>query len=212
MTTVALLRTNHVNLLVRRADGDTTPWTDAQIDKATTDALTQLWQDGVGKRVSGSVATSQASDVYTIPAGFAMPDGVVSTIELIQTAGGVTQRVGRATRWRQISDTQVRVTPRIATDSTLTLLFTGWTPFNVTGSDLPVRLENIVAMKSAALCYGQELGQLANSQLQQGLDQGRVVDYPTAVGMSAYWERRYRDAIDGDRNLRSLAPRFAHAR
>jgi len=210
MTTVALLRQTYVNTYVRRADGDTTPWTDAQVDRATGDALSQLWQDGSGKRAQGTVATSQASDVYTIPA--ALTGGRVSRIELEQSSGGVTSRVGRVMQWQYYSDTQVRITPLIRTDATLLLRFFGWVPWALTGSDLPVRLEPIVAMKSAALCYGQELGQLANSQLQQGLDQGRVVDYPTAVGLSAYWERRYRDALDGDESMKSLAPRYAHGR
>lgn len=211
MTTIASLRQTYLNTYIRRADGDTTPWTDTQANQAITDALSALWQDGSSKRASGTVATSQASDVYTIP----LVGGVVmrvSRIELEQTNAGVTERVGRAMQWQYYSDTQVRITPRIRTDSSLLLRFFGWVPWSLTGSDLPVRLEPIVSMKAAALAYGQELGQLANSQLQQGLDQGRVVDYPTAVGLSAYWERRYRDALDGDESLRSLAPRAAHGR
>lgn len=210
MTTVALLRTTYLNDYLRRAEADGAPWTDGQCDRAISDALVALWADGIGKRASGTVATSQNSDVYTIPT--ALAGGRVSRIELEQTSGGVSQRVGRATKWSYYSDTQVRVSPRITTDATLALRFFGWIPFAATGSDLPTRLESVAAMKAAGLAYGQLLGQLSNSQLQQGLDQGRVVDYQTAVGLSAYWERRYRDALDGDEAMKSFAPRYAHGR
>lgn len=194
MTTVALLRTTYLNVSLRRVDGDTTPWTDAQCNQAITDALTQLWVDELGKFTQGTVAPSQASDVYTIPA--ALQAGRISRIELERASGGISGKIDTVTNWRKYSATQVRISPILPTDASLTLRFFGWIPFQVDGSDLPVILESIVAMKAAALAYGQELGQLANSQLQQGLDQGRVVDYPTAVGMSAYWERRYQDMVE----------------
>lgn len=214
MTTVNLLRTTYLNTYLRRADGSAAPWTDAQANLAITDALTALWADGLGKRVSATVATSQASDLYTVPAAFtvAAGQGRVSRIELEQTSGGVSQRAGRVTSWEYISETQVRIQPLLPTDTTLLLRFLGWIPFLLDGSDLPVRLEGPAAMKAAALAYGQQAGQLVNSQIQQGLDSGRVVDYPTDVGLSAYWERRYRDAVDGDQALKSYAIRNAHRR
>lgn len=210
MTTVALLRTTYLNTYLRRAEADATPWTDAECNTAITDSLVALWADGIGKRANGTVATSSASDVYTIPS--ALAGGRISRIELEHTSGGISQRAQRATKWAYFSDTQVRISPRVSTDAALAFRFFGWIPFAASGSDLPVRLESVVAMKAAGLAYGQLLGQLANSQLQQGLDQGRVVDYQTAVGLSAYWERRYRDALDGDEAMKSYAPRFAHGR
>lgn len=209
MTTVALIRTNYVDAYLRRADLDTVPWTDGQIDRATVDALTALWPDGIGKRGSGTVNASQASDVYTIPLVAGVPIRI-SKIDFVQTSGGVTQRVGRITSWEYVDDTTFRVSPMLPTVSGLVLRVAGWIPFLTDASDLPVRLESVVAMKSTALCYGQEAGQLAQSQTQQGLDSGRVVDYPTVVGLSAYWERRYRDALDGDQNMKSYAPRHAY--
>lgn len=208
MTTVAALRGTYLNPILRRVDGDNTPWTDGQADQAITDALRTLFVDGIGKRTNATVATSQASDVYAIPA--ALQGGRISRIELEQSSGGTTSRIQKVTSWQVYSDTQVRIRPLFPTDASLALRFFGWAAYAVTGSDLPTRLEPVVAWKAAALAYGQELGQLANSQLQQGLDQGRVVDYPTAAGMSAYWERRYRDAIEDDPDLISLAPRHAH--
>lgn len=210
MTTVALLRTIYLNNYLRRAETSTAPWTDSQANAAITDALVGCWQDGIGKRAQGTVATSQSSDVYTVPA--ALQAGRISRIELEQTSGGVSRRVSKVTSWEPYSDTQVRITPLLATDTTLLLRFFGWVPFDVTGSDLPTRLEPAIAMKSAAIAYGQLAGQLTNAQIQQGLDSGRVVDYPTAVGLSAYWERRYRDILDGDASMRSFAPRHAHRR
>lgn len=209
MTTVALIRTTYLNgILGVNADADAVPWAQARRTQAITDAFTALWQDGSGKRAQGTVATSQASDVYTIPA--ILQPGRVSRIELERTAGGVTQRIQRATHWEYYSDTQVRIEPLLPTDSSLSLRFFGWAPWDVTGSDLPTRLEPAVAYKAAALLYGEEAAYLANSQRQQGLDSGRVVDYQTAVGMSAYWERRYRDLLDGDQSIRSYASRHAH--
>lgn len=210
MTTVALLRTNYLNGDLRRAEASTAPWTDAQASQAITDALNGLWQDGIGKRAQGTVATNQASDVYTIPAIFAMPDGRISRIELEQVSGGVSSRIQRVTAWTYYSDTQVRIAPMLPTSSSLLLRFFGWIPFLSDATDLPVRLERAVSFKAAALAYGQLTGQLVNSQTQQGLDSGRVVDYASAVGLSAYWERRYRDLLDGDQNMKSYAPRHAH--
>lgn len=209
MTTAALVRTTYLNNYLRRAEGSAAPWTDAQATQAITDAMNGLWQDGIGKRASGSVSPSQASDVYTIPLVAGVPIRI-SKIEMTQTVGGVSARVMRVTSWEYISDTQVRIQPLLPTNSQLSLLFIGWIPFLDDLSDLPVRLERAVAMKAAALAYGQLSGQLANSQTQQGLDSGRVVDYPTAVGLSAYWERRYRDLLDGDQAMRSFAQRHAH--
>lgn len=208
MTTVALLRQTWVNSFLDRVDGQTVPWSDTEINQRITDALTQLWADGIGKRVTGTVATNQSSDVYTIPAALQSP-GRISRIELEQVSGGVTSRVDRVTSWQVYSDTQVRVKPILPTDSTLALRFFGWAPFDVAGSDLPTRLENAVAMKAAGLAFGQMTGGLVNSQTQQGLDSGRVIDYQTAAGLSAYWERRYQEIIRRDPARISLGPRRA---
>lgn len=208
MTTVALLRTTYLNAKLRRADGDALPWSDAHCNQTIIDALTQLWNDGLGKFVNGTVATDQLTDIYTFPAGLA--GGQLSRIELERASGGSSGRVDRVTNWRTYDTDKVRIAPVLPTDASLALRFFGWVPFSATGSDLPVRLENVVAMKAAALSYGELGSSLVNSQLQQGLDQGRVVDYPTAVGFSAYWERRYQDQIEKDPAMRSFAPRAAH--
>lgn len=205
MATVDSLRTK-LNTIVRRNDGSTTPWTDAQANAAVTDALSALWHDNIGKRAQGTVATSQASDVYAIPAGVDR----ISRIELELVAGGSTSIVQKVTSWRYYDDTHVRIQPLLPTNASLLLRFFGWTAFALDGSDLPARLETAVSYKATAIAYGQELGQLGNSQLQQALDQGRVVDYATAVGLSAYWERRYRDLLDGDQAMKSYAARHAH--
>lgn len=206
MTTVAAIRTTYLNGLLRRTDGaSTVPWNDTQASQHITDALTQLWQDGIGKRAQGTVATSEASDVYTIPA--ALTGGRISRIEVEQTSGGQTAKVDRISSWRYYSDTQVRIVPILATDASLVLRFFGWIPFQVDASDLPTRLENVVAMKAAALAYGALTGYLVNAQNQVGLDSSRVVDYQSAVGLSAYWERRYQAAITHDPNFVSYAPR-----
>jgi hypothetical protein len=208
---VSLIRQRFLDKYLRRREGDPVPWSDAECDQAIADALAALWNDGIGHRAQGTASPSSSSDVYTIPAAFTNEagQGRVSRIELEQTAGGTSARVAKVTSWEYYSDTQVRIQPALPSSSTLTLRFFGWVPFLLDGTDLPVRLQSVVAMKAAALSFGQLAGLLTNSQSQQGMDSGRVVDYQTAVGLSAYWERRYRDALDGDQNLKSYAPRHA---
>lgn len=207
MTTVNLLRTTWVNGFLGRAEGQTDPWTDGEVSQRITDALTQLWADGIGKRVSGTASPTESTDVYTIPS--ALQPGRISRIELEQNTGGISARIDQLTSWQYYSDTQVRIRPRLPTDSSLTLRFFGWAPFDITGSDLPTRLENAVAMKAAGLAFGQMTGDLVNAQTQQGIDSGRVIDYQTAAGLSAYWERRYQEIVRRDPARISLSPRRA---
>lgn len=206
MTTVALIRQTYVNDFVGRSDAQTIPWSDGDIDQHITNALAKLWPV-FGKFVNGTVATSQSSDVYTIPS--ALTGGRISRIDLEQSSGGVTSLVDSISSWRYYSDTQVRIRPILPTDSTLSLRFFGWVPFATTGSDLPVRLESAIGERAAGMAFGQLAGQLANYQRQQGLDNGRVVDYPTAVGLGAYFERRYFEQMDQDPSRVSYAPRRA---
>jgi len=206
--TVATIRTGHLNkFLGIAADGETVPWPSADRDSYIADALNQTWPD-IGKRATATVATSQASDIYTIP----LVGGVtmrVSRIEIEQTAGGVLGKVDRAIDWRYYSDTQVRIAPMLATISGVNLRFFGWVPFLADASDIPLRLEPVVAMRAAAIAYGAAAGQQGNYRRQQGLDESRVTDYQTLVGLSAYWERRYFEQIQKDPASVSYAPRRA---
>lgn len=205
MTTVATLRTTYVNGYLGRTDGTTVPWSDTQIDRHISDALAKLWPD-VGLRLTGTVAATTATGIYTIPASIKR----VSRVLLEYTDGGVTDIVDTVVNWRYETDTTVRVRPIITTEAGLNLRFYGWGPFSATGSDLPTDLEATVGERAAALAYGSLAGWLANSQKQQGLDSGRVVDYQTAVGMSAYYERRYQEAIDKyPGRMGAIAPRAA---
>lgn len=208
MTTQANIRDTFLNTYLRRAAASTVPWTDAQALQAVDDAMRALWADRLGLRVSATVATNQNSDLYTVPATFTgATDFQISRIDFESVSAGVTQHFDRVTSWRLQDPTHIVVRPMLPTDGTLSLRIAGWVPFLVDASTLPVRLEPVVAMKAAGLAYGQELGYQANAQTQQGLDNGRVVDYQTLVGASAYWERRYQDAIRGDPDQISLAPR-----
>jgi hypothetical protein len=206
--TVATIRTGHLNKFLGIAnDVDAIPWPSTDRDSYIADALNQTWPD-IGRRVSAVAATSQASDVYTIPqvAGVTMR---VTRIEIEQTSGGVSAMVDRVVRWRYYSDTQVRIGPMLATVSGLALRFFGWVPFLPDASDIPARLEPVIAMRAAAIAFGAAAGQQSNYKRQQGLDQSRVVDYQTLVGMSAYWERRYFEQIQKDPSSVSYAPRRA---
>lgn len=192
MTTVALLRTTYLNVYLKRTDGDAQPWLDSDCNQALTDALGDLWPT-LGLRATGTVATDGASRIVTLPGSIAK----VTRIDVEDSAG---HYIDRVVNWRYHYDanppTKVLVSPILAAG--YTLRFFGWKPFASDGADLLVRLENVVAMKAAALAYGILSGQLVNSERQQGLDSGRVVDYQTAVGMSAYWERRYQEALRDD--------------
>lgn len=205
MTTVALLRTTYVNGYLGRADASTVPWSDAQVGQHITDALTKLWPR-VGLRLTGTVAASTASGVYTIPASIKR----LSRIVLEYVDGGATDLVDTVVNWRYETDATIRIKPRVQTLAGLSLRIYGWGPFSTVGTDLPTDLESAVAERAAALAYGSLAGILANSQRQQGLDSGRVVDYQTAVGLSAYYERRYQDAIDAHPSrVGGPAPRLA---
>lgn len=208
--TVAAIRTGHLNQLLGipiAQDADTIPWTVADRNAAIVAALTQSWPD-IGLFTNAMVAPSGASDVYTVPA--ALQSGLVSRIEVEYATGGVSSRVDRVTKWRQYSPTQVRIAPSLATNAAALLRFFGYVPFAVADPlDLPTRLEFPIAMRAAAIAYGILGSQLVNYKRQQGLDQSRVVDYQTAVGLSAYWERRYFEQISKDPARVSIAPRSA---
>ena len=190
MTTVAAIRTTYVNGYLGRTDASTIPWSDTQVDRHISDAIIKLWPD-VGLRLTGTVPAASASGVYTTPASIKR----ISRIVLEYVDGGTTDIVDTIVNWRYETDATVRVQPRISTQSGLALRFYGWGPYAVAATDLPADLEAAVGERAAALAYGSLAGMLVNSQRQQGLDSGRVVDYQTAVGLSAYYERRYFEAI-----------------
>jgi hypothetical protein len=191
MTTVATIRTTYVNGFLGRTDASTIPWSDTQVDRHISDSIIKLWPD-VGLRLTGTVVAASASGVYTVPASIKR----VARIVLEYVDGGTTDIVDTIVNWKYETDTTIRVKPRISTQSGLSLRFYGWGPYAAVGTDLPADLEGAVGERAAALAYGSLAGMLVNSQRQQGLDSGRVVDYQTAVGLSAYYERRYFEAIN----------------
>ncbi|HEY6058516.1 MAG TPA: hypothetical protein VIV06_10815 [Candidatus Limnocylindrales bacterium] len=204
MTTVNDLRTGHLNRLLGRVDASTEPWSDTDCNAHLTSALRETWPE-LGTRATGTVATNPSSDTYAMPGSIV----ALSRVEVLDANG---LHIDRVTKWRLLWDadppTKIIIEPLIA--GGFTLRMSGWKPFSATGSDLPTRLEAIVAYKAAALAYGELAGKLANSERQQSLDSGRVVDYPTAVGLSAYYERRYIERTTNDPARVSFAPRAAH--
>lgn len=190
MTTIASLRTTYLNLNLKRTDGDPLPWTDGECDQLLTDAVGDLWPD-VGLKTTGTVATSSATDRYTIP-------GSIQHVVRIDVESSAGDYLDTVTKWRYFPDadpaTKVIIAPKLQTG--YTLRFYGWKPYTV--SDLAPRLEATACMLAASRAYGILTSHLVNSQRQQGLDSGRVVDYQTAVGLSAWWRREYEYAIRGD--------------
>lgn len=209
MATIAGLRETYLNgHLGVSEDGAALPWTSDARDQYLRDALAQSWPD-VGIRATDTVATDESSDAVTLPAGFEQGSAIISRIDLIYTTGGRRRRVGKVTSWSYVDDGTIQITPSFATLAGLELLLVGYQPFSLTGSDLPVRLERAIAARAAALAFSDLAGQLANSKKTQGLDSGMIVDYPTAAGLSALWERRYFEQIEKDPAATSQGPRRA---
>lgn len=203
MTTIATLRTTYLNTYLKRTDGDVVPWTDGDCNQALSDAMGDLWPD-LGLKATGTVATSSATDRYTIP-------GSIVHVTRIDIESLSTDYLDTVTKWRYFPDadppTKVIIAPKIITG--YNLRFYGFKPFADAATDLLPRLENTVAALAASNAYGILAGQLVNSQRQQGLDSGRVVDYQTAVGLSAWWMRKYQDALRDDPARVTNAPRAA---
>lgn len=201
MTTITALRQTYLNTFLKRTDGDPLPWTDADCDRMLTDAMGDLWPD-LGLKATGTVATDSATDRYT------MPGGIVH-VSRIDVEAADTSYLDTVTKWRYFPDadppTKVIIAPKLQTG--YNLRFYGFKPFADTAADLLARLENVVAAFAASKAYGVLASHLVNSERQQGLDSGRVVDYQTAVGLSAYWRREYENAIRNDPNLVTNGPR-----
>lgn len=201
MTTIASLRTTYLNTYLKRTDGDPLPWTDGECDLLLTEAVGDLWPD-IGAKATGIVATSSATDRYTIP-------GSIVHVTRIDVENSSAQYVDTVTKWRYFPDadppTKVIIAPVLITG--YNLRFYGFKPFVDAATDLLPRLEGVVSSLAASKAYGILASQLVNSQRQQGLDSGRVVDYQTAVGLSAYWRREYEYAIRNDPSRVTNAPR-----
>lgn len=209
MATIGGMRETYLNgHLGISDDGAALPWSSDARDQYLRDALAQSWPD-VGLRAVDTVATSDASDVVTLPAGFDRESAIIARIDLNYTSGGRTRRVGRLTSWQYLEDDTILITPPLATLSGLELRIVGFKAFSVTGSDLPARLERAIAYRAAAIAFSDLAGQLANSKKTQGLDNGQIVDYPTAAGLAALWERRYFEQIEKDPAATSQGPRRA---
>lgn len=206
MATVAALRQTYLNDILERAEASTVPWSDAKCNQALTNALYDLWPM-LGQFVYGDVATSSTTQLYTVPAALGTVEGEyqISRIDVLDASSNY---VDTARVWRRHSATQIVLKPKLS--SGYTLRFYGWKRFAADGSDLPLRLERAVAYKAASTCYGMLTGRLVNSQTQQGLDSGRVVDYPSAVGISAYWEAQFQRIAQNDPSRISLSPRGAY--
>ena len=199
MTTIASLRMKYANKYLARADADTLPWTASDIDLHLGDAIRQLWPVH-GLFVSGDVATTSAGMEYTVPASIAR----LSRIEILDTSGYYR---GAVTNWRTLTSGKVVIKPVLA--GGYNLRFWGWKAFSQDAADLPVALEDVVSKLAAAQAYGQLAAHLTNTQRQQSLDSGRMVDHQQAIALSAYWQRVAESRLFNDPTRVALAPRMA---
>src|SRR5512139_1018270 len=175
MATIATLRQSYLNDYLHRADGSTRPWSDTELDQYLADALVDLWPRN-GLQVTGDVATLSTSQEYTLPASMVR----VERIDVLDSSGFYIDRV---VNWRGIPGGKIVIKPVLADGYTLRCV--GWKAFAADGADLPSRLEASVARLAAGLAYGGLASDLLNSERQQNLDTGRVIDYGTAIGLSA---------------------------
>jgi hypothetical protein len=199
MTTIAALRTTYLNKYLARSDADTQPWATTDLDQHLADAVTSLWPVH-GLFAVGDVATDSSTQEYTVPASIAR----LSRIEMLDSSGHYLSPV---TNWRTTASGKVVVKPLLATG--YTLRFSGWKAYAAAGTDLPANLEDVVAKLAASQAYGQLAASLTNSQRQQTLDSGRIVDHQQAISLGAYWQRLAESRLFNDPSRVSLAPRRA---
>lgn len=200
MATIDGLR-GALNGYLKRTDGDSLPWSDADCNTYLGDAIGQLWPV-YGLFTSGDVASSSASQEYALPGS--IPVAGLSRIALVDSAG---RYVDRVSKWRARDATHVIVFPAIRDGYTLRCF--GWKAFALTGSDLPTSLEDAVVYAAASLAYGALAASLVNWQRQQNLDSGRMVSYQEAAAMSAYWASRSTAALHGSEHTIGFASRSA---
>lgn len=187
MATITTLRQNYLNDYLHRADGDIRPWGTTELDQYLADAILDLWPTN-GIQVTGDVATVSSGEEYTLPASMVR----VERIDVLESG----HYIDRVVNWRGIPGGKVVIKPTLADG--FTLRFVGWKPFAADGADLTTRLERVVSRLAAGLAYGGLASDLLNSQRQQNLDSGRVIDYQTAVGLAAYYTRIGREGMAGD--------------
>lgn len=202
MATIAGLRTGNIEPLLHSGTLSTTtrPWTLAEIDIYTESVLEELWPD-VGVFTTGDVDSDSTVMEYTIPSS-------IGRIAFIDVLDSNEYYVDRVMSWRILPGGKVVIKPRIADG--LTLRFNGYVPYSATGSDLPSRLEQVVAYRSASRAYDGLAGELLNSERQQNLDSGRVITYQEAAQQSAFYEEKYQRAILRDPSLVRSGPRASH--
>ncbi len=202
-TTVALLRTNHIEKFLHAGtlDGTSRPWASTEIDAYTSAVLAELWPD-VGVYATGDVTADSTVQEYTIPGSIER----VTIIDILDSTG--VYYLDRVMSWRPLPSGKVLVKPRILTD--FVLRFTGYKPYAVDATDIPVRLEQIVAFRALARAYDGLAGELINSERQQNLDSGRVISYQEANQQGSFYEAKYREAIIRDPSVVRSGPRASH--
>lgn len=200
MATIASIRTGYLNGMLSREDGSTDPFSDSTCNQMISQAIEELWPD-FGVFFNDVAATDESDEFYVIPTGMVEISRIV-----LESASAPARRVSNVMNWRKAGSGQVVVDPLIATDSSLQLRFYGWKPYANDGSDLPDRLQSLVAMKAASLCYGTMAAGLSDYERQAALDSGKMVTYQDAVGLSAFWQRRYEDRARREPGQVTFAP------
>lgn len=200
MATVAGIRTGYLNGLLKRTDGDTKLFTDSICNQMISQAIEELWPD-FGVFFSEVAATDESDEFYTIPTGMTEISRIV-----LETTTTPARRISNVTNWRKAGAGMVVIDPLISSSAGVQLRFYGWKAYASDGSDLPDRLQSLVAMKAASLLYGVMSADLSDYERQAALDSGKVVTYQDAVGLSAFWQRRYEDRARREPGQVTFAP------
>jgi hypothetical protein len=206
MATILSLRTTYLNTYLDRNEGSTRPWTDAECSQFLTDALYATWPDMGHFTYAESPASG--TQFIPVPATFtAALDYKLSRVILLdapQAQGGT--YTDDVKGYRKHSATTI-VSKKVIPQAGQYVGFYGFIPIAADGSTLPLRMESTISNLAASYAYGKLAAELLNSERQQNLDSGRVVDYASAAGFSSYWLRLYEARTVVEPLRLSYAPR-----
>lgn len=193
------------NTYLKRVDGSTRPWADADVNQAISDTLDQLWPD-FGVAVYGETPTT-AAQLIAVPVEFTA-NAVGYKISRIIVKNSAGTAADKASGWQAHPGGFVFIKTIVASGNTFG--FYGFTPYLNDASNLPARLNSAIAARAAGFAWGNLGAELVNSEIQQTIDSGRVVTSQQALAMAAYYERRFQDATQREPTRLSYAPRASN--
>lgn len=196
-----------VDRYVKRTSGATRPWSDTERDGAINDIIDQFWPV-LGVYTYGEVATDQTTQYIAVPTAFT-GDPVTYKISsiFIKNSQGIVSDKATGFRVHPVSN-QLFLKTQIASGNTFALY--GWTPFhngNTSPWNLLARMNSLVATGAAAILWRGLAAELANSELQQTIDNGRIVTMQAALAQAAAFQTTFDGLMDTEPTRITTAPR-----